>query len=117
MKKILIIVPYFGDFNNYFNLWLNSVKNNPSINFLIITDNKTKYNYPKNIKVIYRTFDFVKQIVKTRINENCKLENPYKLCDYRPFFNVIFEEYIKGYHFWGWCDTDLIFGNIRKLIY
>ena len=40
----------------------------------------------------------------------------YKICDYRPFFGEIYKEYTKGYDFWGWCDTDIILGNIRKFI-
>lgn len=40
----------------------------------------------------------------------------YKICDYRPFFGEIYKEYTKGYDFLGWCDTDIILGNIRKFI-
>ena len=32
------------------------------------------------------------------------------------FFGEIYKEYTKGYDFWGWCDTDIILGNIRKFI-
>lgn len=38
MKSIIIIVPYFGEFPNYFQLFLNSCKYNESINWVIITD-------------------------------------------------------------------------------
>lgn len=28
----------------------------------------------------------------------------------------MFQEYIKDYDFWGHCDADLIFGDIRKFV-
>ena len=34
MKKIIIIIPYFGEFPNYFDLWMKSVKYNSDIDFL-----------------------------------------------------------------------------------
>lgn len=41
---------------------------------------------------------------------------PYKLCDFRPAYGYIFAEYLTQYDFWGHCDNDVIFGNIRKFI-
>ena len=51
-KKICFIIPYFGNFKNYFQLFLNSCRLNSDINWLIITDNKDEYDYPKNVKRI-----------------------------------------------------------------
>ena len=47
-------------------------------------------------------------------NEEHKLtvSNPYKLCDYRPYFGIIFSDLLKGYTHWGWCDLDLVLGNV-----
>lgn len=44
------------------------------------------------------------------------LEKPYKLCDFRPLYGEIFSNYVDGYDFWGYCDCDLIFGDIRKFL-
>ena len=41
---------------------------------------------------------------------------PYKLCDYKPAYGVIFEEYLKDVDFWGFCDVDLILGRIFDLL-
>ncbi|MBO7521566.1 MAG: hypothetical protein J6T16_04930 [Opitutales bacterium] len=43
-----------------------------------------------------------------------ELEYPYKLCDYRVAYGEIFKEELKNYDFWGYCDIDLLWGNIRK---
>lgn len=41
---------------------------------------------------------------------------PYKLCDYKPAYGYIFEEYLSSYKFWGHCDIDTIMGNLNKYI-
>ena len=38
------------------------------------------------------------------------------MCDYKPAYGLIFEDYIKDYNFWGHCDIDTIMGNLGKLI-
>ena len=42
------------------------------------------------------------------------LDRPYKLCDFRPAYGEMFQEYLKDYDFWGHCDIDLMWGNLRK---
>ena len=116
MKKIIFICPYFGEFPNYFNLTLSSIKYNKSIDWLIITDIKKEYNYPDNVKLIYSSFNELKQKIQSRFDFKISLEKPYKLCDYKPAYGFIFYEYIKEYDFWGYCDFDCIYGNIRNFI-
>ena len=52
MNKCILILVYFGEFKNYFPLFLKSCKKNEEFNWLIITDNKVKYDYPINCKVV-----------------------------------------------------------------
>lgn len=41
------------------------------------------------------------------------LEKPYKLCDFKEIYGIIFEDYIKNYDYWGECDFDVVFGDLR----
>lgn len=116
MKKIVLIILYFGKLPNYFKLWLKAAEKNQEIDFLLITDDKSKYKYPKNVRVIYKKFTEIQKIIKEKISQNAKIKEPYKLCDYRPLYKFLFEEEIKNYDFFGWCDLDIIFGDIRKFI-
>ena len=116
MKKICIIVLYFGKLPDYFPIWLKSCEFNKNIDFLVITNDKTSYIYPKNVKVIYKTFKEIKINFQKFFDFEISLESPYKLCDYKPAYGEAFSEYLKGYEFWGHCDIDLFFGNIRKFI-
>lgn len=115
-KTCLLILPFFGRFNEYFQLWLTSVRNNPTIDFLIITDNHSIEKYPNNVRVVYMSFEELKQLFQNHFDFTITLDNPYKLCDYKPAYGIIFQKYLVGYDFWGHCDCDLIFGNIRRFI-
>lgn len=49
MKKIGIVVPYYGKFPNYFALFLRSCENNPTIDWIVFTDIMEVVEYPKNV--------------------------------------------------------------------
>lgn len=116
MKKILFICPYFGVYPNYFNLTLNSIKRNPTIDWLIITDIKKLYKYPNNVKIIYMTFSELQEKVQSCFDFKINLNMPFKMCDFRPAYGIIFKQYLDGYDFWGHCDFDCIYGNLRKFL-
>lgn len=112
MKKILIIIPYFGKFPNYFKIWLKSVEYNKTIDFLLITDNKID-RVPSNVKLVNISFEQIKKIIQNKYKFNINLKVPYDLCKFKPAYGDIFEKYINGYDFWGHCDMDLVFGDLR----
>lgn len=118
MKKCLI-VPYFGNFPNYFQLTLNSCGNNLDFDWLIFTDNQEKYNYPSNVKVYNMSFEEFKTLVQNKLKkyiEKISLEVPYKLCDYKVTYGYVLNEYLKEYDWWGYCDFDIIFGKLSNFI-
>ena len=115
MNKITFIIPYFGHFNNYFELFLRSCGANKDVaDWLIFTNDKTAYHYPENVKVTYMTWKEMQDLVKEKTG--FRLERPYKLCDFKPSYGIIFRQYIEGYEFWGHCDTDLIWGDIHHFL-
>ena len=116
MKKIVFLIPYFGNFPNYFQLFLNSCENNLDYDWLIITDNKEEYNYPKNVKIINKSFKELREEIQKKFDFKISLESPYKFCDFRPAYGYIFDYLIKNYEYWGYCDIDLIFGDIKVFL-
>ncbi len=116
MNRCVFIIPYFGKFNNYFQLFLDSCGYNTDFDWLIFTDDKRDFKYPQNVTVYYTTFEKIRKLVEDKIELKIELSKPYKLCDYRPAYGYIFDEYIKEYEFWGHCDTDLIWGDISNFI-
>lgn len=116
MKSICYIVPYFGKLPKNFQLWLNSCSTNNTINWLIYTDDKTLYDYPKNVEVKYCTFEDMKEKIQQNFDFKIMLNRPWKLCDFRVAYGEIFKADIKNYDFWGYCDMDVLWGDIRKFI-
>jgi hypothetical protein len=116
VKKIAFIIPYFGRFNNYFPLFLESCAQNPDCDWLIFTDDDREFSYPSNVIVHYMSFTEMQTMVQGKFDFTIALERAYKLCDFKPAYGYIFEEYLAEYLAWGYCDTDLIFGRIRDFI-
>lgn len=113
MKKIALIIPYFGKFPNYFPLFLNSCRHNPTIDWLLVTDNADSYAYPENVRVIRMTFSELRERFQCCFDFDISLETPYKLCDFKPAYGFLFREWLAEYDFWGHCDMDLLFGDLR----
>lgn len=116
MKKCVFIIPYFGTMPNYFPLFLKSCAYNKEFEWIIFTDDKKPYNYPINVKKVDMSFEQLKEIVNKKFDFEVTLKRPYKLCDFKPAYGYIFEDYIKEYKFWGHCDVDTIMGELNKFI-
>ena len=113
MKKIVFVIPYFGNFPEYFELFLKSCAANPTIDWLLFTDTKEEYIFPENVKRVLISFEQLRNLIEMKMGFKIALSTPYKLCDYKPAYGFIFSEYICNYDYWGYCDIDLIFGDIR----
>ena len=116
MKKCCFVLLYFGKMPVYFPLFLKSCEKNPRFDWIIFTDDKTDYDYPANVRCIYRTFGEIKQVFQNNFDFMISLSQPYKLCDYRPSFGLVFRDYLSGYRYWGYCDNDLIFGDLEHFL-
>lgn len=114
LNKIAIICPYFGTFPNNIELTFRSMAKNNWIDWLIFTDNENYVGVYDNIFIISYTFANMQELVMSKIGTT--LLYPYKICDYKPTFGFLFEEYLKEYDFWGYCDLDVIFGNLKIVL-
>lgn len=115
MKKIALILPWFGNLRNDFYFWMKSVEFNASIDFLMFTDQQI-IAPPTNLKVYYTTLSYIEELAKKHVWEGCIISKPYKICDYKVTYGELFKDLLKDYDFWGHCDADLVFGDIRKFI-
>jgi len=115
MNSILLIIPYFGKWPLWFDAYLISISKNPTIHWLIVTDCEIPKEYPKNITFKPTQLQRLNKEVNNVVNANIPL-TPRKFCDLKPAYGDIFKENIIGYDFWGVCDMDIIWGDIRKFI-
>lgn len=116
MRKCAFILPYYGKFPNYFQLFLKSCGANPDFDWLVFTDDRTTYDYPANVHVHYETFKDMQRRVANAFDFRPQLHKPYKLCDLKPMYGCLFKDYLKNYRFWGHCDCDLVFGKLNHFI-
>jgi len=106
-----------GSYPWYFPYFLHSCRYNSDIDFLIFTDNRDEnLNVPTNVKIIPYSLKQFKAEAAKALEFEVAVESGYKLCDFKPAYGQIFYEYIKDYDFWGYCDVDVIFGNIRSFM-
>ena len=115
-KKCVFIIVYFGKFNNYFPLLLKSCKFNKEYDWIIVTDDKEEYDYPINCRKVEMNLDDFNILASKKIGININIKEPYKLCDFKPAYGLIFEEYICDYDYWGHCDCDVVFGNMNRFL-
>lgn len=116
MMHICLILPYFGKLPNYFPLFLRSCGANPDIQWLLLTDDRHTYDYPPNVAVRYRTFEQFHAKLQKKFDFPIALRAPYKLCDYKPAYGWVLEEELCGFDYWGYCDLDLIFGDMMHFL-
>jgi hypothetical protein len=98
------------------NLYLKSCELNPTINWIIFTDQKFPENIPKNVRFEKLNLKGFSRLASEKLNLKIKVHRPYKLCDFRPAYGLVFSDYIKGYDFWGYTDLDIIYGNMRNFL-
>jgi hypothetical protein len=78
LSSIVIIIPYFGKFPNYFPFWLESCRYNPTIDWFIFTDDKTNFDYPSNVHVYYTNFVEIVNLVQKQFEFSIEIPSPYK---------------------------------------
>jgi len=117
MKSICLISVYIGPFPWYFKLFLHSCKFNPSVDYLLFTDNPDlNLKLPKNVRIVYVSIQEINHIASSKLGFETKIVQPYKICDFKPSYGLLFDEYLIGFDFWGHIDIDIIFGDIRLFI-
>lgn len=115
-SKIAILIPYFGKLPAWFDYFAMSCSFNPEIDWHIYTDDSYQKSVLNNVFIHAFTLDEFNKLASHKTGFHVQVKYPYKLCDFKPLYGLIFSEFIKDYHFWGYGDLDLVYGNIRKFI-
>jgi hypothetical protein len=118
MPRICVAIPYFGAWPSYLELYLECCRANPNIDFLFFTDLKLEHQTAlgNNVNVHRITLENLLAIIKHTLGINLTGVDPYKLCDLRPAYGVIFREFFSGYDYWGWSDIDIVLGRTKQFL-
>ena len=85
---------------------------------LLLTDGAVNEALPPNIRHVKTTSHELAERIRTKCGIPVQDDfPPYKLCDFRPLFACMFEEFIAGFDFWAWSDMDVMYSDsLQSLI-
>lgn len=69
-----------------------------------------------NLHVYRTTLEREVRRAEEALGEKVSITGAYKFCDLRPFFGRIYQDFVQGYDFWGYCDVDLVLGRVRRFL-
>lgn len=114
--SINILLIYVGPLPNYFQLFLKSCERNPTIQWTLLTSLPIEIDLPPNVSRLPFSLEDFKGRVHDILELDPAIDRPYKLCDFRPVYGMLYPEIFAGYDFWGHCDADVVFGDIRSIL-
>lgn len=109
----MIFIPYFGSWPEWIDLFFETARRNTKIDFLVVTDCDADQFAAANVHIRPTSFADYVQRARSWLGLPFDPADGYKLCDLRPMFGVLHEEEFSGYDFYGWCDTDILLGDVR----
>ena len=115
MYKIIVMGTYFGNWPKWFPAFFLSCQTVKDIDWLFFTDCPIPNVTCPHIKFIPMNLEQLNHLASEKLGFPIQKDS-YSQLDIRPAYGVIFEEYFTGYDFWGHCDFDVIWGNIRHFI-
>jgi len=116
MTRICLVACYFGSWPKYVDLFLGSCRRNPSVDFLLFSDCGPLSDAPPNVQVVPMELEEVRDRIRQKLGVKPSITSPYGMCDFKPTYGVLFDDYLYEYEFWGCTDLDLIYGDIRSLV-
>ena len=57
-----------------------------------------------------------RRLACSKLGMDVSLAYPFKVCDFRPAFGVILLDYLNGFDYWGWGDSDVFYGDVRSAL-
>lgn len=115
-KSIALIIPYFGKWPSYFNIFLKGCENNNWLNIIFFTDCPFPEKKYENLTFIKSSLKEFSTLSTQKLGIPISIQFSYKLCDFKPCYGLIFEDYLKDYDYWGYGDIDLIYGDLASFI-
>lgn len=114
-NTLVMIIPYFGKWPEWFPLYLYSCSKTP-IDFYFFTDCEIPQTVYKNTFFTNTSFETYCDVVSQALDIDFHPESAYKLCDLKPFLGIVHSELIAKYDFWAFGDIDLLWGDTSDFL-
>lgn len=115
-NRICVINCYWGPWPKWIRFFFESCQNNSEIDWLFFTDNEKTSVQGDNIKLVKHNIADFNSLASSKLDIKVEINDPYKVCDFKPAFGKIFEDFIEEYDFWGYCDLDIIVSKLSSFI-
>lgn len=113
VARLGVVIPYFGELPVYWPLTLATMGRNPCVTWYLVTDQQVP-DPPDNVVVVPSTLDRVRERASTALGYDVALTSPYKLCDLKPSYGLVFEAELRDHDYWGYADVDVLWGDIWR---
>ena len=98
-------------------LWLDSCKYNSTVDWLFFTDcDMSSFDVPANVQIIKSSFEEINAKIQSLFSFKLVLINHISCVTSNQYTEKHLQKNYKIIDFWGFCDIDLIWGDIRKFI-
>ena len=121
MNPIILFIPFYGHVPPYMSAFLHTAaRQKDFVDFCIISDAGFLKEVQSlgvesaNIKYVEKDWDSLCELIVGKGLP--KPFYPYKLCDYKCTYGHVFEELAAGYEYWGYCDVDVLVGDIKSFL-
>jgi len=114
----LVAMNIIGPWPPWMAFFYETCRYNSTVHWLLVGSEPLPPGMPQNIRYIPMDLRTFNHRASERLGLRVKVQPrfPQKLCDYKCVYGKIFEEYLTPYQFWGHCDLDVVFGNIRSFL-
>ena len=113
---VVFVVPYLGNWPLWMPLFLRSCAANPDAHFRLLGNLPLAEPLPDNVRVDFISAQEIENRVRSHLRIEFRLSDPHKICDLRPFYPSLFADVVGPYEFWGYCDLDVVFGDLSRVL-
>lgn len=114
--RVAFIIPYIGAWPRWSQLFFESCRFNTNVDVILLCQAGPPFALTGNVRVAKMTrAEIIGRLEKVT---GLSLGNMgvHKISDLKPFYGLAFADLLNGYTFWGYCDVDMMFGSLGKLL-
>ena len=114
--RIGLVTVFVGDLPDYVGPFLLSCGVNPLFDVHVVSDREPPLAPPPNVHWHRETLGRFNERAREALDLPVNVEKPYKLCDFKPTFGALYDDFLSDYEFWGYCDVDMVWGNVSHFV-
>ena len=117
-SKIALVIVWFGPLPFWMPAFLLTCRRNPSVDWLVFSDQPVPAGVPPNVNFLPLDMESFNRRATAALGFEIRLQPAYayKMCDLKIMYGRIFEPELRGYDFWGCCDMDVVWGDVRRFL-